>query len=40
MVKSILQKNVDEGLDIENLFEDIFSIDEIPTDTVRLSAKL
>ena len=37
--KSIDQKNVDEGLDIENLFEDIFSIEEVPTDTVRLSAE-
>ena len=37
--KSIDQKNVDEGLDIENLFEDILSIEEVPTDTVRLSAK-
>ena len=37
--KSIDQKNVDEGLDIENLFQDILSIEEVPTDTVRLSAK-
>ena len=37
--KSIDQKNVDEGLNIENLFEDIFSIEEVPTDTVRLSAE-
>ncbi len=37
--KSIDQKNVDEGLDIENLFKDVFSIEEVPTDTVRLSAK-
>ena len=36
--KSIDQKNVDEGLDIENLFQDILSIEEVPTDTVRLSA--
>ena len=36
--KEIGQKNIDEGLDIKNLFEDIFSIDEVPTDTVRLSA--
>ena len=26
-------------MDLENLFEDIFSIEEVPTDTVRLSAK-
>ena len=37
--KSINQKNVDEGLNLENLFEDIFSIEEVPTDTVRLSAE-
>ena len=37
--KSIDQKNVDEGLDIENLFKDVFSIEEVPTDTVRLSAE-
>ena len=37
--KSIYIKNVDEGLDLENLFEDVFSIEEVPTDTVRLSAE-
>ena len=37
--KSIEKKSVDEGLDIENLFEDVFSIEEVPTDTVRLSAE-
>ena len=37
--KSIDEKNVDEGLNLENLFEDIFSIEEVPTDTVRLSAE-
>ncbi len=37
--KIIDLKNVDEGLDLENLFEDIFSIEEVPTDTVRLSAE-
>lgn len=37
--KSIDIKNVDEGLDLENLFEDVFSIEEVPTDTVRLSAE-
>ena len=36
--KSINQKSIDEGLDLENLFEDILSIEEVPTDTVRLSA--
>ena len=29
---------VDEGLDLKNLFEDVFSIDDLPTDTVRLNA--
>ena len=35
-----LKKNdkVDEGLDIKNLFEDIFSFEEVPSDTIRLSA--
>ena len=37
--KSIEKKSIDEGLDIENLFEDVFSIEEVPTDTVRLSAE-
>ncbi len=36
--KPIDKKNIDEGLDIKNLFEDIFSLEEVPTDTVRLSA--
>ena len=29
---------VDEGLNIKNLFEDVFKFDELPTDTVRLNA--
>ncbi len=33
-----LKEDLDKGLDTKNLFEDIFSFDEIPTDTVRLSA--
>ena len=37
--KSIGKDNIDEGLDIKNLFQDIFSLDEVPTDTVRLSAE-
>ena len=37
--KSIDEKNIDEGLNLENLFEDVFSIEEVPTDTVRLSAE-
>jgi len=38
--KSIKSKNekIDDGLDLKNLFEDIFSFDKVPTDTVRLSA--
>ena len=31
-------KNIDVGLDIKSLFEDIFSFEDVPTDTVRLSA--
>ena len=31
-------ENIDVGLDIKNLFEDIFSFEDVPTDTVRLSA--
>ena len=36
-----LNKNnneVDEGLDLKNLFEDVFKFDQLPTDTVRLNA--
>ncbi|MBC8298908.1 MAG: glucosaminidase domain-containing protein [Pelagibacterales bacterium] len=36
--KSLKNENTDEGLNIKNLFEDIFSFEEVPTDTVRLSA--
>ena len=36
--KSITQKSIDEGLDLENLFEDVLSIEEVPTNTVRLNA--
>ena len=36
--KSLKNENIDEGLNIKNLFEDIFSFEEVPTDTVRLSA--
>ncbi len=32
------KEKIDEGLDIKNLFQDIFSFDQVPTDTVRLSA--
>ena len=31
-------ENIDVSLDIKNLFEDIFSFENVPTDTVRLSA--
>ena len=31
-------ENIDVGLDIKNLFEDIFSFEDVPTDTGRLSA--
>ncbi len=33
-----LNEEVDQVLDTKNLFADIFSFDEVPTDTVRLSA--
>ena len=36
--KPLKNENIDEGLNIKNLFEDIFSFEEVPTDTVRLSA--
>ena len=31
-------KNLDEGLNLKNLFEDVFKFDELPNDTVRFSA--
>ena len=31
-------EKVDEGLDLKNLFEDVFKLDDLPSDTVRLSA--
>jgi len=37
--ESIDDKNkVDEGLDLSNILEDVFKFDELPEDTVRLSA--
>ena len=35
-----LNKNseIDEGLNLKNLFEDVFKFDQLPTDTVRLNA--
>ncbi len=32
------KENVDEGLDLSNILEDVFKFDELPNDTVRLSA--
>jgi len=32
------KEKVDEGLDLSNIFEDVFKFDELPEDTVRLSA--
>ena len=32
------KEKIDDGLDIKNLFQDIFSFEQVPTDTVRLSA--
>ena len=29
---------VDEGLNLKNLFDDVFKFDDLPSDTVRLSA--
>ena len=29
---------IDEGLDLKNLYEDVFKFDDLPTDTVRLNA--
>ena len=33
----VLEKSekVDEGLDLKNLFEDVFKLDDLPSDTVR-----
>jgi len=30
--------NIDEGLSLKNLFDDVFEFDDLPSDTVRLSA--
>ena len=32
------KENVDEGLDLSNILEDVFKFDELPEDTVRLSS--
>ena len=32
------KEKVDEGLDLSNILEDVFKFDELPEDTVRLSA--
>ena len=36
--ESIDDEKVDEGLDLSNILEDVFKFDELPEDTVRLSA--
>ena len=39
--KYIIAENkskIDEGLDLSNILEDVFKFEEIPQDTVRLSA--
>ena len=37
--KEIKKKTTtDEGLDLKNLFDDVFKFDDLPSDTVRLSA--
>jgi Bax protein len=40
LVGEALEKleKVDEGLDLKNLFEDVFKLDDLPSDTVRLNA--
>ncbi len=37
-IKNKKKEKIDDGLNIKNLFEDIFSFEQVPTDTVRLSA--
>ena len=37
-IKKSKNEKIDDGLDIKSLFEDIFSFEQVPTDTVRLSA--
>jgi len=37
-LKSENTSQVDEVLDVKNLFEDVFKFDQLPTDTVRLNA--
>ena len=37
-IKKNKNEKIDDGLDIKSLFEDIFSFEQVPTDTVRLSA--
>jgi len=37
-IKKSKNEKIDDGLDIKNLFQDIFSFEQVPTDTVRLSA--
>jgi len=32
--------NIDEGLSLKNLFDDVFEFDDLPSDTVRLSASI
>ena len=36
--EDIQKQNIDEGLDLTNILEDVFKFDEVPQDTVRLSA--
>ena len=32
------KQKIDEGLDLSNILEDVFKFEEVPQDTVRLSA--
>jgi len=37
-LKKSSNSNIDEGLSLKNLFDDVFKFDDLPSDTVRLSA--
>jgi len=36
--ETLQTSKIDEGLDLQNLFEDVFKFDDLPSDVVRLSA--
>jgi len=37
-LEKLSNSNIDEGLSLKNLFDDVFKFDDLPSDTVRLSA--